>query len=353
VSWLEPSLGSIHAEHSHSAPFIAMACGLAAAGVGIGLAYSFYYKGSDVPAKLAAQFSGLHRLLLDKWRVDELYDATVLGGSRGLARLCANFDKYVVDGILTQLSSQAVAGISFLFTRFQSGLVHAYGAVMAVGLFFVAFHFVVPHADPEVVGDPTGLSVELAANQGLGYEYRWDFDADGEFDTAWTRDAKTEHAFNDADIVRFAVVFEGAGYGARARTMVLAPKQDISVSSGPLTRFVTRGELSLDELGETWRAGDSSAPPSIKADEHGLVIKPHGARVRKAGVTQPADAEIHVARGEHVSIGEARLSVSGYVKPRVQVRNAFGMERTESVGVVVPKVPPRITAEIARVQGIK
>ena len=64
-------------------------------------------------------------------------------------------------------------------------------------------------------------------------------------------------------------------------------------------------------------------------------------------------AKVRVARGEHVSIGEARISVTGYVKPRVQVRNAFGMERTESVGVVVPKVPPRITAEIAAVQGSK
>ena len=317
------------------------------------MAYTFYLKGSNVPAKLVAQFGGLHGLLMDKWRVDELYDATVLAGSRGLARLCANFDRYVVDGILTHVTSQSVAGLSFLFTRLQTGLVHAYGAVMAVGLFFVAFHFVVPHADPAVVGDPTGLSVELAANQGLGYEYRWDFDADGQFDTQWSNDPKAEHAFNDADIVRFAVVFEGAGYGARPRTLVVAPKQELIVSSGPLTRIVTRSELSADELGDSWQQSKGGDAPLIRADEHGLLIKPRGARVRKAGAVQAPDAEVRVARGEHVSIGEARISVTGYVKPRVQVRNAFGMERTESVGVVVPKVPPRITAEIAAVQGSK
>jgi NADH-quinone oxidoreductase subunit L len=334
-----------------------MACGLTAAVVGIGLAYSFYFNDSrsDVPDKLMHRFSGLHALLMDKWRVDELYDATILAGSRGLAVLCAGFDKHIVDGILTRLSSQTVALLSFVFTRFQNGLVHAYGAVMAVGLFFVTFHFVVPHADPAVVGNPTGLNVELAANQGMGYEYRWDFDADGQFDTGWSSDPKAEHVFNDADIVRFAVVFEGAGYGARPRTMVVAPKDEIAVSSGAVARMVTRGELSVDEFGDSWHLGqgDDKVPPTIRADEHGLVIKPHSARVRKGGSLQAADAEVHVSRGEHVSLGEARLSVSGYVKPRVQVRNAFGMERTESVGVVVPKVPPRIIAEVAAVQGAR
>jgi hypothetical protein len=76
-------------------------------------------------------------------------------------------------------------------------------------------------------------------------------------------------------------------------------------------------------------------------------VTPRGARVRKNDVLQASDAKVRVGRGEYVSIGFARLSVSGYARPRVQVRNVFGMRRTQSVGVVVPRVVPRVTAQVA------
>jgi NADH-quinone oxidoreductase subunit L len=349
VTWLEPALGSIGAEHSHAAPMIAMVCGFAAMAIGIGLAWMFYFKGSEVPGKLAVQWSGLHQLLMDRWRVDELYDATILAASRGLARLCAGFDKYVVDGILTQLTSQSIKGAGFLFTRAQTGLVHAYGAVMAVGMLALAFHFVVPHGAPQVVGEPSGMKVELEASKGLAYEYRWDFDGDGEFDTAWSSQPAVDHEFSDAEFHRFALVFEGASYGARPHTLVLAPGQQLKVSKGGILPSLSHDKLNTDEFGEGWQTEKSDQPPTIIADERGIVIKPNGARVRKEGAVQLGDADVHVLRGEHVMLGDARLSVSGYAKPRVQVRNAFGMERVQSVAVVVPKVAPRFTAQVAAV----
>ncbi|HVU80513.1 MAG TPA: hypothetical protein VHD89_00745, partial [Rhodanobacteraceae bacterium] len=244
-------------------------------------------------------------------------------------------------------TSQTIKGSSYLFTRAQTGLVHAYGAVMAVGVLALAFHFVVPHGSPQVVGEPSGMKVELEASKGLAYEYRWDFDGDGEFDTGWSSQPTVDHEFNDAEFHRFALVFEGASYGARPRTLVIAPGQQLKVSKGGILPSLSHDHLNTDDFGEGWQTEKSDQPPTITADEHGIVIKPNGTRVRKEGAVQMGDAEVHVARGEHVMLGDARLSVSGYAKPRVQVRNAFGMERVQSVAVVVPKVAPRFTAQVA------
>jgi NADH-quinone oxidoreductase subunit L len=347
VSWLDPALGSIGGEHPHNAVYIALACGLAAAAVGIGLATQFYFRPSETPARLAAQFRGLHRLLLDEWRVDRFYDSTILAASRFLARAANVFDVYVIDVLTTVLPTQIVRAVAFLFTRMQTGLVHAYGAVMAFGLLALVAHFVVPHGDPEVVGDPEGMKVELAASAGLGYEYRWDFDSDGTFDTAWSGDRSTTRDFSDADFVRFAVVFEGASYGAHPRTLTVAPKDSVAVSGSALTRALTSAEISADEFGPGWQHGEDNRLPQISSDRDGLLVTPRGARVRKDGALQASEKPVRVARGESVTIGFSRLTVTGYARPRVQVRNVFGIERTQSVGVVVPKVARRLTAQVA------
>jgi NADH-quinone oxidoreductase subunit L len=353
VTWLEPALGSTHVEPSESVTMIAMISGLGAALGGIGLAYLFYFKGSPVPARLAEQFSGLHRLLMDKWRIDELYDATILAASRGLARLCAAFDKYVVDAILTQLTTQVVQASSFAFTRMQNGLVHAYGAVMAAGLLALTFHFVVPHPKPQLTNEPTGMKVELAAAKGLAYEYRWDFDGDGKYDTEWSTESEASHEFADSDFQRFVAVFEGATYAARQQHIVIAPGQSLHVAGGGLGKFMPGSKISTDDFGPTWQNDQDSTPPGIRADEHGLVIRPNGARIRKnGGGVALSDSEVHVGRGEYVTIGEARLSVTGYVRPRVQVRNAFGMARAASLGVVVPRIASRVTAQVAVLDGV-
>jgi NADH-quinone oxidoreductase subunit L len=302
---------------------------------------------------LAANFRGLHQLLMDKWRVDEFYDATILAASRGIAWLCSRFDQYIVDGLLTQVTTQAVQAISFALTRMQTGLVHTYGAVMAVGLLAIVFHFIVPHVDPTIVGEPTGMRVvSLAANPGLAYEYRWDFDGNGVFDTEWSKQSNAEHLFADHELQEFAVVFEGATYASQARTFFVKPNERLEVSSGALSNMVGRGALSTSEFGESWQEPTNAGAPTITADEHGIVIRPHGARVRKDGQLALADSDVHVARGEHVTLGEARLSVSGVARPRVSVRNVFGLEREETVAVVVPKVSPRITAQVAVARGV-
>jgi NADH-quinone oxidoreductase subunit L len=337
VQWLEPSLGEIEAPHASTAPFIAMVAGLAAAVIGIGLAYSWYFKGSDAPKKLAASYPGLHAFLMDKWRVDELYDHTILAASRLLSRFLAAYDKYVVDGILSEVTSQTIKAASYLFTRLQNGLVHAYGTSMAVGLLGVTFYFMVPHAKPELASESSGYTAKLTANKGLAYEYRWDFDGDGKYETEWGPEPAAEHQYSPNDIHAYALVFEPAPPGGRLGAAT--EPQRLELRPGKSLK------LSPDQLGPNWQTNLEGGLPRILAEADGVVIEPNGARVRKD--TQIAKESVHVKRGEYVTIGDARLTVTGLVHSKLAVRNAFGMELVRTLELALPKVEPRVSARVA------
>jgi len=115
-----------------------------------------------------ARFAGLHRVLSNKYYVDEIYDATVVRGTWGLARqlsrfdagvidglvnfarhftvvtalLSGFFDRYVVDG-LVNLVGYVLGQSSRVFRRLQTGLVSQYALVVAVGVIALVFVVVV------------------------------------------------------------------------------------------------------------------------------------------------------------------------------------------------------------------
>ncbi len=157
---------------------------LAAGGVlaflfGTGLAYWMYIVKKGKPAqKLAEQMPGLHQLLLDKWRVDELYDATVISMVDSLADTSAALDKGVVDGLLARFTALVVSASGTVLRAFQNGVVQFYGALMVVGLASMTWFFAMPHANATVV-DAGNDDYVVSAAPGVGYGYRWDSDGDG------------------------------------------------------------------------------------------------------------------------------------------------------------------------------
>jgi NADH-quinone oxidoreductase subunit L len=127
---------------------------------GILLARKFYVTSPDISERLAERFAGAHRTLLHKYYVDELYDATVIGGTFGAGRSLWTFDRKVVDGAVngaswvTVISSWfsgltdriVVDGVvnlvgwivqesSLVFRKFQTGLVQNYALLMLFGIF--------------------------------------------------------------------------------------------------------------------------------------------------------------------------------------------------------------------------
>jgi NADH-quinone oxidoreductase subunit L len=337
VDWLTPSLGSIHegAQAEHKGAIEALIAGSAAALIGISLAYSWYGRaGVDTPARLAAAMPRLHRLVLDKWRVDELYDATLLAGSRGLGLLSAGLDKVVVDGLLAKASALCVQGVGFLSTRIQNGLVQSYAAVMVAGFLGVTYFFAIPHAEVELPKPPDGSEAELVAQPGLGYQFRWDFDSNGTFDTEYSAETRVTHTFTDAELEPGAViVLEPGLYAAGLRQKRLSPG--------------ARFSFDAIDLGPGWqRSEDDATLPRVEVLREGVMLHVNGARVRVDDKLVPAGEKVQLARGEHADVGQARLTVARGARVTVQVKNAFGVERKSRVRFNLPHVVERPEVEI-------
>jgi NADH-quinone oxidoreductase subunit L len=120
-----------YTETMHWAHYKAMFASLAFAGLGILLAFMFYsWKKLDAD-KLAEKIKGLYNFSLNKWYLDELYDATAVSGTLNTGIGLSWFDQKIVDG--------AVNGSAWL-TRFTSKLSGLFDTYVVDGLVnFTAF----------------------------------------------------------------------------------------------------------------------------------------------------------------------------------------------------------------------
>jgi NADH-quinone oxidoreductase subunit L len=101
--WLEPALPAVvrFAEYAHSTEFLFQFIGVSAGVIGWVFARALYKDNkSQVPAQLLARWKGVWTVVYNKYYVDELYQATVLNGSVGLAKGLSWFDKKIVDGLV-------------------------------------------------------------------------------------------------------------------------------------------------------------------------------------------------------------------------------------------------------------
>jgi len=137
-------------------------------------AYYVYAMKNGAPARAIAEKSPrLYQLVLDKWRIDELYENTVLSAVDTFAETSALFDKWIIDGIIARLTSLAVAGAGALLRAFQTGVVHVYAAMMVIGVGALGWFFVwQPQARATVREEAPGKFL-VEASPGLGYRFRW------------------------------------------------------------------------------------------------------------------------------------------------------------------------------------
>ena len=146
--------------HSIAGELALMGLSVAIAILGIGLAHRNYVQNPDRAKAWALRWSGLHRLLTNKYYVDEGYDATVVRGTMGSARglwgvdravvdgavngtgwltiavswISHVLDKYVVDGIVNLVGWICQEG-SYVFRRVQTGLIQNYAFATLAGVF--------------------------------------------------------------------------------------------------------------------------------------------------------------------------------------------------------------------------
>ncbi|MDD5762585.1 MAG: NADH-quinone oxidoreductase subunit L, partial [bacterium] len=114
---------SAHDAHiTHVAHRTAMYLSILIAGLGIFFAFGVYMFGWVNPDRVAAALAPVHSFLLNKWYFDELYEATVIGGSKALSRGLAWFDLHVVDG-LVNLVAQLGVFLGYLIGKFDNYVV--------------------------------------------------------------------------------------------------------------------------------------------------------------------------------------------------------------------------------------
>ena len=104
------------------------------AGLGILLAWFLYYRRPDLPARMAKAAGGLYTLILDKYKVDELYGAVII---QPIIALSLNvFWKGIDRGLIDGTVDGGAAGAqetSDALRHMQSGNIRSYAGWVALG----------------------------------------------------------------------------------------------------------------------------------------------------------------------------------------------------------------------------
>ena len=109
---------------------------------GIGLATFLWLKNRQIPDRMAVQYGGLYRLLLNKYYVDEVYDATIVQPIKVVSTegLWRGFDVKVIDGAVNG-AGYFVSGISIVLRLLQNGSVKTYAASTFAGVVAILAYY--------------------------------------------------------------------------------------------------------------------------------------------------------------------------------------------------------------------
>ena len=107
---------------------------VAAALAGIFLAFQFYLKKPRLPHALVAKFPGLYKLLVNKYYIDEAYEAAIINPLvKGSAWVYDKFDLGVIDGAVNG-SAETAGFFGRVLSRLQSGLIKDYALAVLFGV---------------------------------------------------------------------------------------------------------------------------------------------------------------------------------------------------------------------------
>jgi NADH-quinone oxidoreductase subunit L len=115
---------------------MALSTGIALAGIGI--AAYFWLGNRKAAASVARSATPVYALLLNKYYIDELYDAVIVRPINRLSTfvLWKGADAALIDGAVNGVGS-AVRGTSSSLRRLQSGSIRAYAASLFAGVIFI------------------------------------------------------------------------------------------------------------------------------------------------------------------------------------------------------------------------
>jgi len=138
--FLAPVFSAGHGEaveaagHGYATEYLLMLASIVAATLGIVLAYMFYIADPERPERLAEKFKGIYDLLLNKYYVDEIYNAVFVQPIIRFSVFLWQFvDVRIIDGLANGMA-YVVGWFSGRFRMVQSGEVRNYALIFVVGV---------------------------------------------------------------------------------------------------------------------------------------------------------------------------------------------------------------------------
>ncbi|MBU1320090.1 MAG: NADH-quinone oxidoreductase subunit L [candidate division Zixibacteria bacterium] len=130
------------AHHAHSTEYLLMAISVALVLVSIYFAYLLYLKKPQMATSLQKKFSGLHKLIYNKYYVDEIYSAIVIRPIVNLSLfLWKVVDIVLIDGFVNGLASM-VKSFSSTTRTIQTGYLRNYALIFLGGAVIVLAFFI-------------------------------------------------------------------------------------------------------------------------------------------------------------------------------------------------------------------
>jgi NADH-quinone oxidoreductase subunit L len=134
-AFLAPVVGHPLGEGTHGQEVAVMSLSIIIAILGIAGAWYMYRKRTDIPVKLGAVFSFPHKVLWNKYYVDELYSLIIVRPAIWVAGsvIIGITDGRIIEGVVNGVP-RAIGAASERLRKIQTGFAHHYAAVMALGV---------------------------------------------------------------------------------------------------------------------------------------------------------------------------------------------------------------------------
>jgi NADH-quinone oxidoreductase subunit L len=122
-------------ERIHHTPLLIKKLPLILGVIAIALAYLFYVAKPQIAPKLAKAFPNLHKISLNKWYFDEIYDFIFVRQIKKLGvRLWKFWDGKIIDGLGPNGFAKACKTLSIKAGQAQTGYLYHYATAMVAGI---------------------------------------------------------------------------------------------------------------------------------------------------------------------------------------------------------------------------
>jgi NADH-quinone oxidoreductase subunit L len=152
-SWLAPVFKTAEMKllhfggHSHFEELLLMIISVVAAASAIFYARYVYLKKPEVAEKTSSKFKGIYNILLNKYFLDEAYEASLINpivkGSETILWKIA--DNKIIDGLINGLA-KLIDKISSLIKKIQTGIAQSYALVMVLGILIALFWIILSYS---------------------------------------------------------------------------------------------------------------------------------------------------------------------------------------------------------------